>query len=167
MGEGGAPYTDKDHRRAIIAAALLGWTGVTVTELYAANASQLRFYLPFFAAIGLPVAFLSTWLIGGTIIRRVMRRPVGWLRAAIAGASVAAVMAAVSILIGRLNGLRTSYDPTFDFRLGYGEYLREVDGILTPYGWLLLARNTAVFIALGAVVGLLVRVVIGPGRSAN
>jgi hypothetical protein len=164
MADAGPPYTDKDRRRAIILSALLGWTGVTVTELYAANSSQLFFYLPFFAAIGLPVAFLSTWLVGGPIIRRIMAKPVGWLRAAIGGASVAAVLALVSIIIGRLNGLRISYDPTFNFQLGGGDYIREVDGILTPYGWLLLARNTAIFVGLGAAIGLVVRAMIGPGR---
>jgi hypothetical protein len=81
-----------------------------VTGLHAANSSQLLFYLPFFAAIGLPVAFLSTWLIGGPIIRRIMAKPVSWLRAAIGGAAVAAVLALLSIVIGRLNGLRISYD---------------------------------------------------------
>lgn len=168
MGEGPqSPYTDSDRRKAIVVSALLGWTGLTIMELYAATASQLQFYLPFFTAIGLPVAFLSVWLIGGPIIRRIMARPVGWPRAALGGASVATVLAVISIVIGRLNGLRISYDPTFNFRLGYGDYLREVDGILTSYGWLLLARNTVFFIALGACVGLLVRVVIGPGRRAR
>jgi hypothetical protein len=168
MGEEGqTPYTDRDRRKAIIVSALLGWTGVTVMELYAANASQLRFYLPFFAAIGLPIAFLSVWLIGGPIIRRIMRQRVGWLRAALGGAVVATALAAISIVIGRLNGLRISYDPTFHFQLGGGDYVREVDGILTQYGWLLLARNTAVFVALGAVVGLIVRAFIGPGKKLD
>ncbi len=168
MGEGPqSPYTDSDHRKAIVVSALLGWTGLTVMELYGASASQLQFYLPFFAAIGLPVAFLSVWLIGGPIIRRIMARPVGWLRAALGGASVATVLAVISIVIGRLNGLRICYDPSYNFTLGGGDFVREVDGILTSYGWLLLARNTAFFIALGACVGLLVRVAIGPGRDSR
>ena len=166
MGEDGAPYTDRDRRKVFISSALLGWTGVTIMELYAANSSQLLFYLPFFVAIGLPIAFLSTWLIGGPIIRRVMRRPVGWLRAALSGASAATIIAAISIVIGRLNGLRISYDPTYNFRLGYGDYLREVDGLLTPYGWLLLAQNTGIFIALGGAIGLAVRWAIGPGLTS-
>jgi hypothetical protein len=39
-----------------------------------------------------------------------------------------------------------------------------VNGILTLYGWLLLARNTAIFVGLGAAIGLVVRAMIGPGR---
>ncbi|OYX22846.1 MAG: hypothetical protein B7Z10_12425 [Rhodobacterales bacterium 32-66-7] len=164
MGDSFSAYSDKDRRRAIIVSALLGWTGVTVMELYGANRSQLLFYLPFFAVIGLPIAFLTTWVIGGPIIRRVMRRPVGWLRAAFAGATVATILAAISIVIGRLNGLRAYNDPTFHYRLGAGEYTSAIDGILTPYGWLLVARNTALFVALGTMIGLIVRVVIGPGQ---
>lgn len=163
MARESAPYSDKDRRKAIILAALSGWTGVTVAELHTANLSQLLFYVPLFAAIGLPVAFLSTWLIGGPIIRRVMARPVTWARAALGGAGVAAILAVISIVIGRLNGLRAYNDPTFHFQLGGGDFVREIDGILTPYGWLVLARSTALFILLGAAIGLLVRALIGPG----
>lgn len=159
------PYTERDQFRAKVLAALLGWTGVTVMELAGGTSSQILFYLPFFAIIGLPLAFLSIWIIGGPIIRRVLQRPVTWLSAATGGATVAAILAAISIVIGRLNGLRISYDPSFDFQLGGGDFVREVDGILTPYGWLLLARNTAFFIVIGAIVGLLVRAIIGPGRK--
>jgi hypothetical protein len=159
-----APFTENDHRKAIILSALLGWTGVTAMELGGGTRSQILFYFPFFAGIGLPVAFLATWFIGGPIIRRIMRRPVGWLRAAAGGACVAAIIAAISIVIGRLNGLRIYHDPSYNFQLGGGDYVREVDGILTAYGWQIVAQNSLVFVAIGAVVGLLVRAVIGPGR---
>lgn len=161
------PYTERDHRKAMIVAALLGWAGVTLMELAAGTRSQILFYLPFYAVIGLPVAFFATFFIGGGTVRRIMRRPVGWLRAAAGGAWIATIIAAISIAIGRLNGLRISYDPTYNFRLGGGDYVREIDGILTGYGWLILAQNTAIFIALGAAVGLVVRVVIGSGRPQH
>ena len=151
----------------MILAALLGWTGVTVMELGGGTRSQIVFFLPFFAVIGLPVAFLTTWVIGGPLVRRIMLRPIGWLRAATGGAMIASAIAIISILIGRLNGYRISRDPTFHFQSGGGDYVREVDGILTPYGWLLLSQNTAIFVALGVVVGLVVRVVIGPGKSVE
>jgi hypothetical protein len=60
MAKEDAPYTNMDRRKAIILAALLGWTGVTIGKLHTANLVQLLFYVPLFAAIGLPVAFLST-----------------------------------------------------------------------------------------------------------
>jgi hypothetical protein len=161
MDEG--PYTKADYRRAITVAALLGWTGVTLTELLKATGAIV--FLPLFALIGLPIAFLSVWLIGGPVIRRVMLNPVGWLKAASAGTLVAAIIAAISVVIGRLNGLRAYYDPNFHFQIGGGDHVREVDGMLTLYGWQVLAQNTVIFISFGAGVGLIVRWVIGPGRT--
>lgn len=92
-----------------------------------------------------------------------MARPVTLVRAALGGAGVAAILAVIAFMIRRLNSLRAYDDPTFHFQLGRGDLVREVDGILTPYGWLVLARSTALFILLGAAIGLLVRALIGPG----
>jgi hypothetical protein len=44
---------------------------------------------------------------------------------------------------------------------------REDDGILTPLGWKMLAIDTAFFIAAGVAIGLLIRLIIGPGRSTT
>ena len=164
MGEDGAPYTDKDRHKALILAAVLGWTGVTVPVLAGLNSSLALFLLPFFAVIGLPLSFFATFFIGAPIAERVMRSPVGWGRAAAGGALVAAIFAAVVIALTRLKGLVDSLVPNFRSQLGGGDFVIEVNGILTPYGWLLLAQITAVFVALGAFIGLLVRVVIGPGN---
>ena len=156
------PYSSEDHDRAVVLSAVFGWAGVTVMELRGADWWQFVGLLPFAAIIGLPLAYLVTWLVGGPILRRLMRRPVGWMQAAAWGAFIATFFAALSIVIGRLNGYRMSRDPTFDFWTA-----REVDGILTSYGWLLLAQNTAIFIALGAATGLAVRAVIGPGKTSG
>lgn len=43
MAKESAPYTIKDRRKAIILAALLGWTGVTIAEPHTANLGQLLF----------------------------------------------------------------------------------------------------------------------------
>lgn len=163
MGED-QPYTDKDRRKAILWSALLGWAGVTAMELIGAPVGQLLFFLPFFAIIGLPIAFLLTSLIGGPVVRRIMRHQVSWPGAAAAGAFVATIIAALSVVLGRLNGLRAYIDQSFHFQIGGGEYVREVDGILTAYGWYMLGIRTIVFIALGASVGMVVRFVIGPGN---
>jgi hypothetical protein len=165
MAEGPqAPYTDRDRRRALFLAALLGWAGVTGLEFVGTDWNLFIGLLPFAAIFGLPVAFLATWLVGSPILRRAMRYQIGWRKAAKIGAFIAAIIVAISIIIGRLNGLRISYDPTFDFQLGGGDYVREVDGILTLYGWLIVAKNSAMFIALGAAIGLVVRATLGPGN---
>jgi hypothetical protein len=134
MGEDGAPYTDQDRRKALILSAVLGWTGVTVPVLASLNSSLALFLLPFFAVIGLPASFLATFFLGGPIAERFMRRPVGWGRAAACGAVVAAVYAAIVIALTRLKGLFDSLDPNFRSQLGGGDFVIEVNGILTPYG---------------------------------
>ena len=154
------PYSPADRKRALVWSALLGWAGVTARELREAEWWQILGALPFAAVIGLPVAFMFTWLVGGPILRHVMRHPVSWLQAAAWGVLIATLIAAISILIQRLNGYRISRDPTFDFWTA-----REVDGILTPLGWRWLAIDTVVFIMLGAMVGLVVRRLIGPGNA--
>lgn len=167
MGEDGAPYTDRDRRKAQILAAIFGWAAVTAVVLAGLNSSLALFLLPFFAVIGLPVSFFATFLIGGPIVERFMRRPVGWGRAAAGGALVAAVFAAIVIAFTRLKGFFDSQDPNFRSQLGGGDFVISVNGILTPYGWFLLGQITAVFVALGAVIGLLVRAAIGPGTSPD
>jgi hypothetical protein len=167
MGEDGAPYTEKDRRKALILSSVLGWTGVTVLVLAGLDSSHALFLLPFFAVIGLPVSFFATFLIGGPVVERFMRRPLGWGRAAAGGALVAAVFAAIVIAFTRLKGFFDSQDPNFRSQLGGGDFVIEVNGILSPYGWLLLAQTTAVFVALGAVIGLLIRLIIGPGRTTG
>ena len=164
MGEDGAPYSDRDRNKALILAALLGWTGVTVLTLAGLDRSLALFLLPFFAVFGLPVSFFATFFVGGPIVERFMRRPIGWGRAAAGGAYIAAIVAAFPIAITRLKGFLDSYDPNYNSQLGGGDFVIEVDGILTPYGWLVLAQVTGIFIALGAIVGLLIRLVIGPGN---
>ena len=123
--------------------------------------------LPFAAIIGLPIAFFAVWVLGGGIIRWTMRQPVSWLRAASTGACVAAVAALLSVLIGRVNGYQISQDPRRSLQIGGGDYVQSIDGILTAYGWFLVAQNTAIFILLGALIGLFVRYVVGPGQQAD
>jgi hypothetical protein len=92
---------------------------------------------------------------------------VGWLRAATGGGFIATIIAAVSVLIGRYVGFVQSLDPGSYSRIGGGDYTVEVDGILTAYGWYLLGIRTVIFIAFGAAVGIVVRLVIGPGKRSS
>ena len=156
------PYTETDRTRALILSALLGWAAVTIMQLGQGSWTAILGLLPFAAVIGLPIAFLVTFVVASPILWHVMSKPVTWSRAAAWGAIIAAIIAAISILIGRLNGYRISQDPTFHFWTA-----REVDGILTPFGWKMLALDTVVFIAAGVAIGLLIRLVIGPGHKTN
>lgn len=76
------------------------------------------------------------------------------IKAALAGAGYAAVFAGTSILHGRLIGLRIARDDSFNSQIDGGDYVRPVDGILTADGWLVVAQNAVVFVAIGAAVGL-------------
>jgi hypothetical protein len=155
------PYGPAEVNDATNLGALLGWFFYTVYCLSGLDSFVLAFFwLLIFAVVGLPIAFLACWLIARPILMRIMRGPVSRAKATLVGAGIAAVLAAISILISRLNGYRISQEPKFNFRTG-----REVDGILTSYGWKMLALDTLLFIAAGAVVGLLVRLIVGPGRS--
>jgi hypothetical protein len=76
------------------------------------------------------------------------------------------IIAAISIAIGRYQGWRQSQNPNFNSQIGGGDFVRSVDGILTPYGWWSLAQNTVIFVFAGVVIALVVRAVIGAGKVA-
>ena len=165
MGEGSpTPYSQKQHFWALILSALLGWAGVAAAIIGGGDLDRFLGLLPFAAVIGLPIAFLLTFLVGGPVLRRLMLQPVGWLRAATGGAYIAAIIAVISVLIGRFVGLVQSRDSSSYSRIGGADNPVEIDGILTLHGWLLLGHRTLIFIAFGATVGLVIRAVIGPGR---
>ncbi len=155
------PYSPRDLRRAVNASALLGWAAVVVLELSWAGPLYLVA-----AVFGLPIAFLASWLIGAPVLHRVMRRTVTYPRAAFFGGVIAAAMALASIAIGRYMGWRQSVDDMSWSQIGGGAYVREIDGILTPYGWWIVAQNSLILIAIGAGIGVAVRWWIGPGRRA-
>lgn len=141
---------------------MLGWVAVAGPFILANP-----FVLPWAAAFGLPIAFAACWLIGAPILKRVMRRPVTWLGAAIWGGTIAMIIAVVSIAIGRHQGWRQSQNPNFNSQIGGGDFVSSVDGILTPYGWWVLAQSTTVFVLAGVAIALIVRGVIGAGRAAS
>lgn len=167
MGDGeAAPYSEAERKRAMVWSALLGWAGVTVIELRGAEFwPTVLFGLPLAAIFGLPIAFCMTWLVGGPILRRLMRQPVRWLQAATWGAVIAVIIAIVSIMIGRFLGWMESIDDSRGSQWGGGDFVRSVDGVLTPNGWLIVGQNTAIFMGIGALIGLAVRALVGPGTA--
>lgn len=161
------PFSNKELWRAVVLSAVLGWAAVTVWALWGLPATQFLGLTIHAAILGLPVAFAGCALVGRPVLRRMMQRPIGWRRAASGGAVIATSLGALGILVGRLNGYRQSIDDSSYSQIGGGDYVRSVDGILTSYGWRMLAQNTAIFIALGVAIGLVVRAVIGPGKTPD
>ncbi len=157
-------YSHRDWVRAVNLSGVLGWLFVSAPITWGTSGGSLLNFLGLMvwaAAIGLPIAFGASWVISAPILKRIMRKKITWIGAAVWGGLVTFLIALVSIAIGRLYGLMGSAS----FQLGGGDKIREVDGILTAYGWLMLGQRTAVFVAVGVMIALLVRAVIGPGRS--
>jgi archaellum biogenesis protein FlaJ (TadC family) len=165
MGEGEErPYSPRQFLLALTLSVLLGWAGVTIAVLGVSDWNRFLGLLPFAAVIGLPIAFLITGVVAGPMLNRVTQRSVTWSGAAIGGAKAAAMIAALPVVVGRSLGYLQSLDDSSYSRLGGGENTIEIDGILSAYGWQLLAVRTVFFIAFGAAVGLLIRLVVGPGN---
>ncbi len=154
-------YTRKQWVRAVNLSALFGWAGVV-----APKTSDLR-TLFLVALIGLPIAFISTWTVGAPILHRLMRSNITWLRAAGWGAAIALLMSLIFIAFERYLEWRQSINLKSYSQRGGGDYVREIDGILTAYGWAMQAKSTAMFVLTGVLVGLMVRLVIGPSASAK
>lgn len=157
-----SPYTRRQWVRAVNLSAVLGWLAVTGPSL----GPKLPFLI-YAAIFGLPIAFLVSWVITAPILKRVMRRSVSWSRAIVWGGALSLFFAAVSIAVGRYFGWRESVDPNSWSQIGGGAYIREIDGILTPYGWWRLALSTEIFVCSGIVIALILRAIIGPGLKTQ
>ncbi|MEM6759535.1 MAG: hypothetical protein AAF601_08665 [Pseudomonadota bacterium] len=125
-----SPYTARDHRRAVNLAAFLGWLSFCA-PLVAGNPAVL----PWLALFGLPIALIARWVIGAPVLRHVMRQSVTWRAAVVWGALIAALIASLWIAFSQLRGWQQSLDPSTSSQIGGGDFVRSIDGILTPYGW--------------------------------
>jgi hypothetical protein len=154
---GQGKYSQKQFSRAVNLSAVLGWACVAVPMALQSNLGVLIWA----AIIGLPISFLCCWVIGAPVLKRIMQKEISVFGAALGGGLIAFLIALVSIVLGRYRGWRQSLNPNVGSQLGGGEYIREVDGILTAYGWLMLGKSTAMFVAAGVFVALIVRLYIG------
>ena len=153
-------YSREQWIKAVNSSALLGWA-LVVVPMAVWNGSLA--IVIFGAIFGLPIAYFCCWVIGAPVLKRVMQNEITWMAAAKWGAVISFLIALLSIAVGRYNGWLRSTNPNFGSYSG-----REIDGILTAYGWLLLAQSTALFVLAGTVVGLLVRWRIGaPSQDVN
>jgi hypothetical protein len=157
-------YSRKQWVRAVNYSALLGYLAlIGVPSILNAN---LGFVLVG-ATFGIPGAFLCCWAVGSPILKRLMQNEISLYSAAAWGTAIASILATISIVIGRYAGWRQSNNPNFYSVQGGGEYVTSIDGILTPYGWQMLAQDTVVFILTGAIIAVSVQWLIGKPSGIN
>ncbi|MEM9846001.1 MAG: hypothetical protein AAF965_14465 [Pseudomonadota bacterium] len=162
-------YTQKQWCAAVLLAAFWGWAmfglfdpiGYMMSDRFVQGMNRLLLL----TIVGLPIAIVVSFLAVGPALRKMMRKPVGFRTAATWGAGISAALAGLSIVWGRLRGWRMSIDDTRYAQTGGGDFIRSIDGILTPYGWQVLAQNTVAFIAWCTIGALLIRLAIGPGHA--
>lgn len=164
--ENWSTYSRKQWVKAVNYSAVLGYVGM-VGLPGAANGNFGGVLVA--AVLGVPIALLCCWVFAAPILRFAMRKRIGWLAAAVGGASIGALMALVAIVIGRYRGWRVSIDPDRSFGAYAGGDTTIIDGVLTTHGWLLLAQTTVNFILMGALIAIVVKWLIGKpeghGRS--
>jgi hypothetical protein len=164
-GDVSEAYSHRERARAINLSALIGWiVAIAPYLVHPGGILGALAWLPWLAVVGLPIAFAVTWLFAGPVLWRVMQHPVSWVSAVKWGAVISLGMAAGGLAFSRFQGWRASQDPNFDFQLGGGDYIREVDGVLTPYGWQMELLGSLQFILTGIAVALIVRWIMGSGR---
>ncbi len=157
-------YSRKQWIKAVNLSALLGYLAVIgVPSILNANPGGVIGG----AFLGIPFALLCCWAVVAPILKRMMQKEISWISAACWGAAIASILAALSIAIGRYSGYRQSINPDFNSRVGGDGYVRSIDGILTPYGWQVLAQNTLLFIATGALIAVVVKWLVGKPAAKN
>jgi hypothetical protein len=150
-------YSRKQFSRAVNLSAFLGWACISIPIALRTNIGVLIYA----AVFGLPLAFLCCWSIGAPILKRAMKKEISWVGAICWGSAIGFAIALFSIAWGLYHGWHLSIYPDLYSRSGSGEYAREVDGILTAYGWLVLGKSTLMFVGMGAFVALLVWWIVG------
>jgi len=155
-------YSRKQWARAVNLSALIGWACIVLPLVVLTGPATLVYG----AIYGLPISFLCCWVIGAPILKRLMRREITLVRAAFWGGGIALLISLLGTAIERYQGWRESLDPSISSSSG-GKYLVEVNGILTPFGWLMVAQSTAVFTVLGVFVAVLVWSFIGDPDSCS
>lgn len=165
-------YSQREIRRAVNLSAILGWFCVIgapmLFDLFQSGWDATLWSLfQLLTLFGVPSAFLIAWIFVAPALRKMMRKPVTFFRAAYWGGAISTGLVLLSIAIGRLRGWHQSHNDNFDSQIGGGDFVRSVDGILTPYGWQILARNSLLFIAVCIFVAVVIRAIVGPGKSVR
>ncbi|MEM6357319.1 MAG: hypothetical protein AAF844_16780 [Pseudomonadota bacterium] len=154
-------YSKRDLAVAVHLSALLGWLSVVWPIVLALNLGMLTIA----ALVGMPIATLCCYLIVAPILEQLMKRPVGWRKAARWGGGVGAIFAVIYVCLDFLRRILMASDPSFSYRIGGGDQVMEIGGVLTPYGVQQLTISAVTIVASGVVIALTIRAVLGPGRS--
>ncbi len=155
-------YSRKQWFFAVNLIALLGASGFILPAFLSSVAAALSL-LP---AV-LVVALLISWIFLAAPLAYAMRKPASWLRAALWGGGTAAGLALLGFVIAQMRRWRAQADPSYNYRLGGGDYVRDIDGVLTPYGWWVVVENNTLFVLYGLGIALIVRAILGPGGSVE
>ncbi|MBK4215552.1 hypothetical protein JJJ17_06400 [Paracoccus caeni] len=153
-------YSDRQRVWAVNLSALLGWAIISTPVVIGLGIG----ILPFAAIIGLPVAFTVCWTAVAPLLWYVTRKNVTWRRALGWGIVTATMLTLAFIALTRFMGWLEYMDPSRSSQIGGGDQVVSVDGILTPYGWLQLAKNSTIFILVATCAALIIRWIIGPGK---
>ncbi|MEX0365191.1 MAG: hypothetical protein AB3N22_03925 [Ruegeria sp.] len=106
---------------------------------------------------GLPIAFAFCWIVAAPVLYCVMRKPLSWLRAVVWGALISA-------LIGGVYGLLLSPRRLIVPQSSGGDAGDLYNWHYSTATWLDILQYCLPFMFLGAVVALIVRAIIGPGK---
>lgn len=156
-----ATYTRKQMACAVNLAALMGW-------LFVAAPVAFTSFNPGFwvatALVGLPIAFATCWLIGAPILWWISRKnkKMSWSSAALWGAIISALI--YLLYIAFLVSSPLFRGPNSRSQIGGGEYTQSVNGVLTPYGWQLIAVDFVIFAMGSMAIALVIRWILGSGQ---
>lgn len=160
-------YSRKQWVKAVNLSALFGWASATLPLVMLTGPATLIYGVIF----GLPISFLCCWIIGAPILNRLMRHEITLGRAAFWGGLIALFFSLLWTAVELYRGWQASLDPSRSTNFSGGTdsnggfVVTEVNGILTTYGWLMVAQSTLVFTAIGVFVAVLVRSFIGEPNS--
>ncbi|MEP3846495.1 MAG: hypothetical protein ABJM43_14270 [Paracoccaceae bacterium] len=162
-------YSRKQWAAAVVLSALFGWACVTLPYVVLIGPVALLYG----AIFGLPIAFLCCWIIVAPILNFLMRHEITLGRSAFWGGSIPALLSLLWISVERYFGWQTSLNPLLSTNLiggtGYNQLfiVTEIDGVLTMYGWLMVGTSTLIFTAIGVLIAVLVRSLIGEPHARS
>jgi hypothetical protein len=105
---------------------------------------------------GPPIAFLVVWTSAAPALRWLLAKPLSYPAAALWGGIIAVGIVLLDIIF---------QENTYAYLSDLNIAIFVQDGVLTTFDWRLVIQNSALFIAKGICVALLVRHFIGPGDS--
>lgn len=154
------PYSRRDFTHAVNCSAIVAWAIVEIVV-----SSNIGFStLPWNSLLGLPIAFVSVWIFGAPFIYFAMRDNISFPRAALLGLTITAICALVYTVLLRTNDLLLKANRLEKLPDGsVGRHLT-IDGYLTTVGLQELIQDVVIYLITGVVIGIVVRVIVGPGR---